>query len=485
MLDSAGCGGAHILIFPYPAQGHMLPLLDFTHQLAARGLTITILVTPKNVPILSPLLSKYPSIQTLVLPLPPHPSIPAGVENVKDLPFTSFTALYCALGKLYDPILHWFRSQPSPPVAIISDFFLGWTHHLACQLGIPRIVFSPSSAAAISLMHLLWRDLPTRENPNDPNFPITFSKAPNSPTYPWWQLSPIFRSYVQGEPEMDFIRDSILANLASWGIVFNSFKDLDGVYLMNYVREELGPHRVWAVGPLLPPDDNPSIERGGSNSVAAGDVMSWLDRFEDHTVVYVCFGSQVVLSNEQMEALAAALEVSGCRFVWCVKEASGGSTAFTGGASGVVPSGFEERVGGRGLVIRGWAPQVLILRHRAVGAFLTHCGWNSVLEALVAGVPMLAWPMGADQFINARLLVEEKGMAVKLCEGRQVTPNSTELAKAIAESVGAHGPKTKSVRVRAMETRQAALHAINPGGTSFKDLDQLVNDLNGLKLRAK
>nr|DAD31562.1 TPA_asm: hypothetical protein HUJ06_010413 [Nelumbo nucifera] len=71
---------------------------------------------------------------------------------------------------------------------------------------------------------------------------------------------------------------------------------------------------------------------------------------------------------------------------------------------------------GRGLVIRGWAPQVLILRHRAVGLYLTHCGWNSVLEALVAGVPMLVWPIGADQFPNAKLLVDQMGMIVKVCE---------------------------------------------------------------------
>nr|DAD35133.1 TPA_asm: hypothetical protein HUJ06_005773 [Nelumbo nucifera] len=466
-----GRGRTHILVFPYPAQGHLIPLLDLTDQLVRRDLTVTILVTPKNVPILNSLLSRHPStsIQTLVLPFPSHPSLPLGVENMKDAPEGSFRPMMLTLNKLYHPILHWFHSHPSPPVAIISDFFLGWTHHLACQLGIPRIVFYTSGAVNLSVTNFLWRDLPKRDDPNDPNFPFSFPKVPNSPIYPWWQLTPIYRSYVQGDPDSEFIRDGFLANLASWGIVFNSFNELEGVYL-NHIREELGHHRIWAVGPLLPPDDDPSSERGGSNSVGAGDVMSWLDKCEDHTVVYVCFGSQVVLSNEQMEALAAALEISRCRFVWCVKEASGGSTASTGGASGVVPSGFEERVGGRGLVIRGWAPQVLILRHRAVGAFLTHCGWNSVLEALVAGVPMLAWPMGADQFINARLLVEEKGMAVKLCEGRQVTPNSTELAKTIAESVG---DQAKSMRVRAMETRQAALHAIKQGGTSFKDLDEL------------
>ncbi|MBA0572774.1 hypothetical protein Golob_003095 [Gossypium lobatum] len=109
----------HILVFPYPAQGHMLPLLDLTHQLALRGLTITILVTPKSLPFLSPLLSTHPSsITPLVFPFPSHPLIPQGVEHVKDLGNSGNLPIMAALGKLHDPLLNWFNSQTNPPVAI-------------------------------------------------------------------------------------------------------------------------------------------------------------------------------------------------------------------------------------------------------------------------------------------------------------------------------------------------------------------------------
>ncbi|KAI3762726.1 hypothetical protein L1987_53167 [Smallanthus sonchifolius] len=189
--------GSHVLIFPYPAQGHMLSLLDLTHQLALRNVSITILITPKNLPTLSPLLSTHPTtITTLFLPLPPQPSIPPGIENVKDLPVNAFKAMMVALGDLYNPILHWFRNHPSPPVAIISDFFLGWTHHLAGELGIRRYTFSPSGA----------------------------------------QLSPIYRSYVEGDPESEFIKEGFLANIASWGIVINSFTELERVYVERGTR---------------------------------------------------------------------------------------------------------------------------------------------------------------------------------------------------------------------------------------------------------
>eukprot|EP00262_Sarcandra_glabra_P010513 TRINITY_DN2579_c0_g3_i1.p1 TRINITY_DN2579_c0_g3~~TRINITY_DN2579_c0_g3_i1.p1 ORF type:complete len:482 (+),score=38.01 TRINITY_DN2579_c0_g3_i1:61-1506(+) len=463
--------GAHILVFPFPAQGHMIPLLDLTHQLAARGLTITILVTPKNLPLLHPLLTQNPTIQTVVLPFPNTPSIPHGVENLKDLPPHAFIDMKRALGALYQPLLHWFQIHPSPPVAILSDFFLGWTHHLACQLGIPRVVFSPSAAHTLSVSNWCWRHVSDKEDPGDPNFQVTFKEIPNSPTYSWNHLSSMYRSYESGDPVWEFIKDGFLANMASWGIVFNSFDGLEGVFL-EYVKEDLGNHNVWAVGPLVPPEG--PTERGVSSSMPARDVLAWLDKWTECSVVYVCFGSQAVLTNRQIGELAAGLERSGVPFVWCVKEAVRGQVA---GEYAVLPNGFEDRVAGRGLVIRGWAPQVSILNHPSVGVFLSHCGWNSVLEGLVGGVSFLAWPMGADQFMDARLLVEEIGIAVRVCEGEDAVPNSDELARILAESVGVAGSERRD---RAIELSRATSDAIKEGGSSYRDLDGLVEALLGL-----
>ncbi|KAL6281485.1 hypothetical protein ACE6H2_018366 [Prunus campanulata] len=474
----------HLLVFPYPAQGHMIPLLDLTYQLANRGLTITILVTPKNLPFLQPLLSAHNhpnnSIQTLVLPLPSHPSLPAGFENVKDLPVHSFLAMMCALGQLHHPLLRWFTSHPNPPVAIISDMFLGWAHRLATQLGIQRLVFSPSGALALSVIDSLWHRLPKRDDPNDQNQIFSFPQIPNSPKYPWWQLSTVYRSYVEGDPDSEFIKDGFDANRASWGLVVNSFTELERVYL-EHLKNELGHDRVWAVGPLLPPDNDDlsgPAQRGGSSSVSVDRIKSWLDAcVEDHKVVYVCFGTQAVLTNRQMEALASGLEKSGVRFVWSVKSPTKGHAE---GHYGAVPPGFDDRVAGRGLVIRGWAPQVFILRHPAVGSFLTHCGWNSALEAVVAGVPMLAWPMGADQFSNATLLVDRLKVGVRVCEGAGSVPDSDELARVVAESVS----EKRVERERAVELREAALEAIKEGGSSVKELDSLVDRLAALEIPA-
>ncbi|KAK6151619.1 hypothetical protein DH2020_014254 [Rehmannia glutinosa] len=464
--------GAHILVFPYPAQGHMIPLLDFTHQLAARGrLTITILVTPKNLPLLNPLLAAHPSsITALVLPFPPHPAVPAGVENTVELPAGGFRSMMCVLAELHNPILRWFRSHPSPPMAIISDMFLGWTHHLACQLSIRRYVFCPSGAFAISLVNSLWVEMPKRKNAGDVNETVSFPKIPHSPVYPWWQLSPIYRSYVDGDPVSEFVKDSLRANIASYGLVFNTFRELEGVYL-DYLMKELGHNRVWSIGPVSPPTDVGPAERGGSSSVLINEICSWLDTCQDHTVVYVCFGSQSVLTNKQMEQLTLGLEKSGVKFILVIKGATKGHDE---GDYGATPLGFEDRVAGRGVVIKGWAPQVVILRHRAVRVFLTHCGWNSALESIVAGVPMMAWPMGADQFVNATLLVDQLDIAIRVCEGDESVLDSDDLARFLVEATS---EKWAERRARAMAMSKAAIDAIE-GGSSFGDLDGFVRHLS-------
>nr|GMC48396.1 UDP-glycosyltransferase 89B2-like [Ipomoea batatas] len=401
----------HVLVFPYPAQGHMLPLLDLTHQLALRNVAITVLVTPKNLPILSPLLSRHPSINTLVLPFPASPAIPAGVENAKDLPASGFRVLIVALGGLQGQIVDWFRRHPSPPTAILSDIFVGFTHRLAAEVGVPRYTFSPSGAAAMSVIFTLWREMPKRENPNDQNEIFRFPEVPNSPEFPWWQLSPVYRSHVEGDPSSEFIRQMYFDNTVSYGLLFNSFSAAEGVYL-DYMRKYLGNERIWSVGPLLPPDV--PAERGGSAAVSAADILSWLDSAESNSVVYVCFGSQAVLTDPQMEALAAGLEKSGVNFLWSTKGPTKGHV--DGERYGTIPPGFQQRVGPRGL-------------HR---------------------------------------------VAVRACQGEKAVPDSDELAGLLSKAVKEKGAE---IRANALRLRTAAMAAIKDGGDSFNNLDNFVKHL--------
>ena len=451
----------HIVAYPYPTAGHIIPLLDLTHLLLTRGLNVTVLVTPNNVHLLEPYLSTHPSsLNHLVLPAPditppPHKRLIANVRALRDLH--------------YPILLQWFQSQTSPPVAIISDFFLGWTHHLASELKVPRLCFSPSGAFGMSVAFSMSRDPPKNNDPGeDINFLISLPKVPNSPTYPWWQIPPHNRNDLEADPDWEFHRNSKLANFESWGIVFNSFASLESVYF-DHLKREVGHNRVWAVGPVLPLEGDliGSATRGGASSVPCHELMTWLDARLDKSVVYVCFGSRAVLTSKQLNVLTTALECSGVHFILCARVPDD---------QGSILNWFKDRVGDRGLVIKGWAPQVAILRHRAVGSFLTHCGWNSVLEGLISGVVMLTWPMGADQFTNALLLVDQLGVAIRAGEGTQNIPDSYELARLLVLSLD----RIKSQNIRTKELSDAALSAVK-GGSSNKDLDELIKQLANIK----
>ncbi|MED6183000.1 hypothetical protein PIB30_033907 [Stylosanthes scabra] len=466
---------SHILVFPYPAQGHILALLDLTHNLALKGLTITIIITPNNLPILKPLLTAHPTaIHTLTLPFPSHPKLPEHVEHVRHVGNTGNYPFINALSKLQTPIIQWCRTHTNPPVALISDFFLGWTHQLAHQLGIKRIAFQCCSALLAAIFHHTWLDAPAIRS-----LPVVeFPDVPGAPSFRNEQLPSLLRLYKESDPEAEFVRESIIANTTkSWGCVFNTSRALEGPYL-EHVSEVMGHSRVFGVGPLNLIGVGGGVDRVDPNpNTGSGDVLGWLDGCEeDASVLYVCFGSQKLLRKELMEVLAAGLERSGTRFVWVVKEAATAEQLEEG--YGSVPDGFEDRVLGRGLVVRGWAPQVAILGHRAVGGFLSHCGWNSVLEAVATGVAILGWPMEADQFVNAWWLVEVLGVAFKVCDGDGVDslPGPDELGRVIHGLMGGNSIQKE----RAKATREEAVKAVSNGGSSSKELDELVDALKQL-----
>jgi hypothetical protein len=464
-----GVGGreaAHVLVVPYPAQGHLLPLLDLAALLAARGLAVTVAVTAGNAPLLTPLAAACPSVGIVTLPFPsPAPWLPEGCcgENTKDLPRGLFRPFMASLAALRAPLQAWCEGRRV--TAIVSDLFTGWTRPLAAELGVPHVTFSPSCALHVAMSCCLWRRLPTTSSQATDEPVITFAEIPGSPSFPWSQLSWLFRQHVAGDEVSEAIRQLFLWNLDSTCFVVNSFAVLEAAYV-DRPLPDLMSKRVLAVGPLADAATTiPRGDRGGTPAVSASTVGAWLDAFPDGSVVYVCFGTQHTLSPAQAACVANALARSGAAFVWALAR---------GGAA--LPVGFEAATASRGTVVRGWAPQLEVLRHRAVGWFLTHCGWNSVLEAAAAGVAMLAWPMGADQFTGARLLAEA-GLAVPVAEGADAVPDAEEMAEAIVAALGEEG---KPVRECAVELGRKAAAAVAEGGSSHRDLDELVRMLTVL-----
>ncbi|CAA0830344.1 UDP-glycosyltransferase 73C1 [Striga hermonthica] len=258
------------------------------------------------------------------------------------------------------------------------------------------------------------------------------------------------------------------------GVVANTFEELEGGYLDEYRKLKSG--RVWCVGPLsLFGDDGPldRAQRGNRASIDAGECVGWMDRRKPGSVVYACLGSLSRLSPAQFVELALGLELSGRPFILVVK----GGDKSEEIEKWISESGFEERVGERGLLIRGWAPQVLILSHSAVGGFLTHCGWNSTLEGVSAGVPMITWPIFAEQFLNEKLVVQVLrtgvGVGAKSVAhlGEETKPENEvarENIRRAVESVMDAGRDGQERRERAKELGRRAKGAVEEGGSSSR-----------------
>lgn len=210
--------------------------------------------------------------------------------------------------------------------------------------------------------------------------------------------------------------------VAADGILMNTWQDLEPVATKALTEDGIlgrfTKGEVYAVGPLVR-----SMEKkpeGGKK----GGVLLWLDEQPADSVVYVSFGSGGTMSGNQLREVALGLELSQQRFVWVVRppcegDASGAFFDVTRGgdaAMSYLPEGFLKRTEGVGVVVPMWAPQAEILEHPATGGFVTHCGWNSVLESVENGVPMVAWPLYAEQKMNAFMLSEELGVAVRVAE---------------------------------------------------------------------
>ncbi|KAK2665015.1 hypothetical protein Ddye_003589 [Dipteronia dyeriana] len=165
------------------------------------------------------------------------------------------------------------------------------------------------------------------------------------------------------------------------------------------------------------------------------------------------------------------LEASGQNFIWVVKKEDW------------LPEGFETRMVGRGLIIRGWAPQVLILDHEAIGGSLTHCGWNSTLESVTTGVPMVTWPLSAEQFYNEKLVTDVLKIGVGV--GAQEWSHWTEDKRSIVKRDDLKNAVTKlmvgedaeEMRNRAMALKEMAKRATEEGGSSYSDLHAFLEEL--------
>ncbi|XP_020597187.1 scopoletin glucosyltransferase-like [Phalaenopsis equestris] len=374
----------HMLFFPFMAQGHMPPMINMAKLFAAHGARITILTTPVNAANIRPTIDD--SIHIHIIPFPSADfGLPDGCENdsllINDDQRISFFRAVASLRHHFDASLQDLR-----PDCVVTSMFLPWTYHVASARGVPRLVFSGAGNFAACAFIAFHR---CRHVLEDKVESFILPGLPHQIEMLRTQVVDVKKlAGTSFEFLLEMLNEALELEPKNYGTLSNSFYELEPEYADHY-RKEVG--RAWNVGPasLYKEADN-KTSKDGEQPASADECLKWLDKKPAGSIVYMCFGSGSSFSAEQLREMALGLEAAGHPFVWVVKDEG----------HQWVPDGFEKRTQGTGLVIRGWAPQVLILNHAAVGGFVTHCGWNSTLEGISAGLPMVTWPLNADQFYN-------------------------------------------------------------------------------------
>ncbi|CAN6164655.1 unnamed protein product [Urochloa humidicola] len=288
--------------------------------------------------------------------------------------------------------------------------------------------------------------------------------------------------FFRGSPGFEKFADEVEQVLTEAdGIVTNSFLEMEPEYVAGYA--EARRMNVWTVGPVslyhhrIGGASATVAARGNTAAIGADECLRWLDGKAPGSVVYVSFGSIAHAEPKQVVELGLGLEASGHPFIWVVKNADQHGDDVT-----EFLHELEARVAGRGLLIRGWAPQVLILSHASAGCFVTHCGWNSTMEAVAAGLPVVVWPHFADQFLNAKFAVEVLGIGVDVgvtepvmyrMDQKEIVVGREAVEKAV-RSVMDGGDEGEERRRRARALAAKARAAVEEDGSSHGNLLDLI-----------
>ncbi|KAL3718864.1 hypothetical protein ACJRO7_003900 [Eucalyptus globulus] len=476
-MDPSAVAPPHVVIFPVAAQGHVNSMLKLAEILALSGLRITFI----NSEHIHHRLLQHADIQARFAAYPDFrfkiisDGFPIDHPRAGDHALTTFNYVKSITKQLLEELV----SVPDRPVTcIIADGILSFTIDFAGDLGVPVIAFRTISASCFWTCFCIPRmiesgDLPIKGH-RDMDRDVT--SVPGMEDILRCRDLPSFcRVADLSDWLLQYLTTQTLQTTGARALILNTFDHLEGPAI-SQIRTHFP--NLYTIGPLhshlksrlssSSPSSPPSSSASNSLWEVDRSCIAWLDKQPPKSVVYVSFGSITTLTRHDFTEFWYGLVNSGRRFLWVLR-----SDSLPEGSSGAVPEELREAAAERGCIV-GWAPQEEVLHHGTIAAFLTHSGWNSTLESVVAGKPMVCWPFFADQQLNSRLVSHawKAGLDMKdVCDREVVERMVNEVM----------GERKEEFAAAAGDLARRARDAASEGGSSWDNLDRLIEDIRSMK----
>ncbi|CAK9309182.1 unnamed protein product [Citrullus colocynthis] len=479
-MDSiSGTDKPHAICIPYPAQGHITPILKLAKLLHHKGFYITFVNTDYNHRRL--LKSRGPDSLN-GLPDFTFRTIPDGLpfsdgNCTQDIPSLCESTSKNCLAPFCELIsqLNSMAASPSsnvPPVScVVGDAIMSFSMLAANEFNIPYALVWTASACGY-FGYLQYRDLIKQGLiPLKDESQITNGYLEN--TIEWTEgmknirlrdLPSFLRTTDPDEIVFNFVIQEVNRSRGASAIMLNTYDSLEQD-VMNSLSSI--HHSLYTIGPihmLVNQMDDEKLKAIDSNLWAEeSECIEWLNSKESNSVVYVNFGSIAVMTTDQLIEFAWGLADSGKPFLWITRP------DLVVGDSAILPHEFVTQTKERSL-IASWCCQEQVLNHPSIGGFLTHSGWNSTLESICAGVPMISWPFFAEQHTNCRYCCTEWEIGMEI--DNNVKRNVEELVRELMD-----GEKGKKMKENVMNLKSKAEEAYKLGGSSWKQLDKVIDEI--------
>ncbi|XP_050382156.1 7-deoxyloganetic acid glucosyltransferase-like [Argentina anserina] len=477
----------HVLLFPFPVQGHIKPMLTLAQLLCHSGIHVTFVNTEHNHLLLTQreaLSARFPTLHfhSISDGLPsdhPRSLNPYFIDIVTSLRSKTGPLLHQLLVSLTSKTDVDSAADQLPPLScVITDGLMCFAIDAADKVGIQVIAVRTSSACSVWCYLCVPKLIEEGQAPfgDEESDKMVLGVPGMEYILRRRDLPSICRAPTNHTVRQFFVEEHIAITRAS-GLILNTFDELESSVLSHIASKF---PKIYAIGPLHAllqsrvGDDDLSSSSAAAASLRREDrrCMMWLDSQEAGSVIFVSYGSLVKLTRVQLLEFWHGLVNSGSPFLWVIRSDVLHSTEVEH-ANRVTPVELEMGTKERGFIV-DWAPQEEVLAHEAVGGFLTHSGWNSTLQAIWAGVPMLCWPQLADQQVNSRWVGEVWKIGVDMKDTCDRATVET-MIKALM-----HGEEREVISRAVDQYAKSARTSVGEAGSSYHNLETLISDLRTL-----